>query len=121
MIVMTGQVIYEKISRGKVNTKFFYAWVALILFGSMTLLFRDPVFLQWKFSIINWIFAAIIIGNHILKRPPLMKYIMGGADNAFKGMTDKNWTFLSLLWGFAFFVQGTINLYFMFYLNLLPG
>ena len=27
MIVMTGQVIYEKFSRGKVNTKFFYAWV----------------------------------------------------------------------------------------------
>ena len=64
MIVMTGQVIYEKISKGKVNAKLFYAWVALILFGSMTLLFRDPVFLQWKFSIFNWldiIFRIIMI------------------------------------------------------------
>ena len=118
MIVMTGQVIYEKFSRGKVNTKFFYAWVALILFGSMTLLFRDPVFLQWKFSIFNWLLSAIIIGNHILKRPPLMKSLMAGADDAFKGMTDKNWAFLSLLWGFAFLFQGTINLYFMFYTEL---
>ena len=118
MAVMTGQVIYEKFSKGKVNAKLFYAWVALILLGSLTVLFRDPIFLQWKLSIINWIFAAIIIGNHLLKRPPLMKYIMGSADNAFKGMTDKNWTFVSLLWGYVFLFQGTINLYFIFYTSL---
>ncbi len=118
MIVMTGQVIYEKISKGKVNAKLFYAWVALILLGSLTVLFRDPIFLQWKLSIINWIFAAIIIGNHLLKKPPLMKYIMGSADNAFKGMTDKNWIFVSLLWGYVFLFQGTINLYFIFYTSL---
>ena len=118
MAVMTGQVIYEKFSKGKVNTKLFYAWVAVILLGSLTVLFRDPIFLQWKLSIINWLFAAIIIGNHLLKRPPLMKYIMIGADNAFEGMTDKNWAFISLLWGFVFLFQGTINLYFMFFTSL---
>ena len=47
-----------------------------------------------------------------------MKYIMGSADNAFKGMTDKNWTFVSLLWGYVFLFQGTINLYFIFYTSL---
>ena len=47
-----------------------------------------------------------------------MKYIMIGADNAFEGMTDKNWAFISLLWGFIFLFQGTINLYFMFFTSL---
>jgi len=118
MIVMTLQVLYEKISKGKVNSKLFYAWIALIALGSLTVLFRDPIFLQWKLSIINWLFALILIGNHLLKRPPLIKYIMVGADETFKNLTDKNWAFLSLLWASIFLFIGTINLYVMFYASL---
>ncbi len=76
MAVVTLQVIYEKFKRGAVEKKLFLTWVALMVFGSATLLFRDPAFLQWKVSIINWLFASILIGNQLLKRPPILKSFM---------------------------------------------
>ena len=53
MLVVTFQVFFEKIRKGEVERKLFITWIALLVFGSATLLFRDPAFLQWKVSIIN--------------------------------------------------------------------
>ncbi len=119
MLVVTLQVIYEKFKRGSVEKKLFLTWVALIVFGSATLLFRDPAFLQWKVSIINWLFASILIGNQILKRPPMLKSFMKMASpEGVPRISDKAWLDMTYLWAFAFFAIGMTNLYFMFYTSL---
>ena len=116
MIAVTVQVLYQKFRQGKVEKKLFLTWIALIVFGSATLLFRDPAFLQWKVSIINWIFASILIGNQLLKRPPIIKSFMNTASpEGLPEIPDKAWIDITYLWGFAFFSIGMVNLYFMFY------
>ena len=67
MLVMTVQVIIEKIKKGTVEKKLFLTWIALMVLGSATLLFRDPAFLQWKLTIVNWIFSLVLIGNQDLQ------------------------------------------------------
>ena len=119
MVVVTLQVIYEKFKQGEIERKLFLTWVALMIFGSATLLFRDPAFLQWKVSIINWIFASILIGNQLLKRPPILKSFMKVANpEGLPKIPDKAWLDMTYLWAFAFFAIGVVNLYFMFYMSL---
>ena len=119
MVVVTLQVIYEKFKRGAVEKKLFLTWVALLVFGSATLLFRDPAFLQWKVSIINWLFASILMGNQLLKRPPILKSFMKMASpEGLPRISDKAWLDMTYLWAFAFFAIGMVNLYFMFYTSL---
>tara|TARA_B100001123_G_scaffold227114_1_gene255559 strand:- start:952 stop:1518 length:567 start_codon:yes stop_codon:yes gene_type:complete len=119
MIVVTLQVIYEKLKKGVVEKKLFLTWSALVVFGSATLLFRDPAFLQWKVSIINWLFASILIGNQLLKRPPILKSFMKMASpEGLPKISDKAWLDMTYLWAFAFFSIGVVNLYFMFYTSL---
>ena len=116
MIAVTVQVLYQKFRQGQVEKKLFLTWIALIVFGSATLLFRDPAFLQWKVSVINWIFASILIGNQLLKRPPIIKSFMNTASpEGLPEIPDKAWIDITYLWGFAFFSIGMVNLYFMFY------
>ena len=57
MIVVSFQVIFEKLKKGEVEKKLLLTWIALMVLGSATLLFRDPAFLQWKLTIVNWIFS----------------------------------------------------------------
>lgn len=119
MIVVTFQVILEKLKKGFVEKKLFLTWVALMVFGSATLLFRDPAFLQWKVSIINWFFAGILLGNQLLKRPPLIKSFMKMTSlEGLPTIPDKAWSDITYLWAFAFFSIGLANLYFMFYTSL---
>ena len=119
MLVVTIQVIFEKIKKGAVEKKLFFTWIALMALGSATLLFRDPAFLQWKLTIVNWIFSFVLIGNQLLRRPPILKSFMqiAGSKDMPK-IPDKAWINMTYLWSFAFFFIGLLNLYFIFYSSL---
>ena len=49
MAYVTLQAVLEKILHGKVPTFLFWSWCLLLPLGAMTLILRDPAFLQWKF------------------------------------------------------------------------
>ena len=66
-VFITIQVILEKITLGKVSKVLFFSWCVLIPFALMTLILRDPIFLQWKFSIVHWLMGLILIISHVFK------------------------------------------------------
>ena len=37
----------------------------IILFGGLTLLFRDDTFIKWKPSIVNWLFSVPVSYTHL--------------------------------------------------------
>lgn len=87
--------------------------VAVTLFGGLTIALRDPVFLKWKVSIVNWLFSVVIIGSVLLKKP-LIKAMMGKQLS----MPDKMWAKLSVAWAIFFLLVGFINMYVAFYYRL---
>ena len=118
MLVVTFQVIFEKIKKGVVEKKIFWTWIVLIVLGSATLLFRDPAFLQWKLTIVNWSFSLLLLGNQLLKRPPLLRsFLQISGSKDIQKIPNKAWVNMTYLWSFAFFSIGLINLYFVFYMD----
>ena len=69
---ITIQVALEKLTLGKVSKVLFFSWCVLIPFALMTLVLRDPIFLQWKFSIVHWLMGLILIIAHYFKGPALL-------------------------------------------------
>ena len=70
----------------------------LLIFGGLTLLFDNKIFIFMKPTIINFIFAAILYGGIILKKP-LLKYLLGSALK----LKEEGWNTLTHRW-IAFFV-----------------
>ena len=70
---ITIQVALEKLTLGKVSKVLFFSWCVLIPFALMTLVLRDPIFLQWKFSIVHWLMGLILIIAHYFKGPSLLR------------------------------------------------
>ncbi|MBL6785082.1 MAG: septation protein IspZ [Rickettsiales bacterium] len=76
----------------------------VVLFGGLTILFDDPVFIKIKPTIINILFAgALLIGNYNQK--PLLKLFL---DKTLK-MSDQAWLILSKRYAYFFFVLAIIN------------
>ncbi len=85
-------------------------WITLILvagFGALTLAFRDPRFIMWKPTLVNWLFAAALLFS---------EYFM--ARGLLRRMFDKIGTFhpavlrrLNLAWVLFLFGEGLLNLY----------
>ncbi len=83
----------------------------LLVFGSMTVVSRDPDFIKWKVTIFNWIFATVILGSLYIGKKPLIERMMSHAIT----VTDDVWKKLTYSWGAFFIFVGILNYIVAFY------
>ena len=87
--------------------------VVISFFGGLTLLFHNDAFIMWKPSVVNWIFAVIVLGSVLAKRS-VIKMLMGKQLD----LPDQIWHRLSIAWGLFFLAMGFLNMYVAFYYQL---
>ena len=79
----------------------------LVVFGGATLLFKDPLFIQWKPTVINWLFALVFAGSQVIGDKPLVQRMMSQVLD----IQDKQvWKKLNLAWVGFFMTSGIANL-----------
>ncbi|WKE66923.1 septation protein A [Gallaecimonas kandeliae] len=79
---------------------------AVVVFGSMTLIFRDPLFIKWKVTVVYLAFAlALLLAQ--LKGESLLKTMLGGQLT----LPDGVWRNLSFGWSAFFAGLAALNLY----------
>ena len=79
--------------------------IVVMVFGGLTLYLNDETFIKMKPTIIQSIFAMILlVGLFVFKRP-LIKPIMGKAWN----MTDEGWHILTFRFGLYFIGMAVLN------------
>lgn len=79
------------------------AFVVLV-FGGLTLILHDELFIKLKPTIIYVLFAAVLIGGLIFRKP-LLAVVFGQVFN----LTQEGWRKLTVRWIIFFFVLAAIN------------
>ena len=78
--------------------------VIILVFGGLTIYFNNEVFFKMKPTIINLLFAVILYGGIVLKKP-LLKYLLGAALK----LQDKGWSILTKRWIVFFVALAILN------------
>ena len=78
--------------------------VVITIFGTLTLLLHDDTFIKMKPTLVNLIFASILLGGLYFKKS-LLKYVLGSAVS----LGDDGWRILSLRWGVFFIFLAVLN------------
>ncbi len=78
--------------------------VVVLVFGTLTLLLQDDTFIKMKPTIVNGLFAAVLLGGLAFGKA-LLGYVF---DSAFH-LTEEGWRKLTLRWGLFFVVLAVIN------------
>lgn len=110
IIATIAQIIYCKIRHGKVEKMLLLSGAIIVLFGGATLLLKDPTFIQWKPTILYWLFSAgLVISQLFFHKNPIRAMME-------KQITLPNaiWTKLNLAWATLFLALGFLNLYVAF-------
>jgi len=79
----------------------------LAIFGGMTLALHDPIFVMWKPTLVNWLFALVFLGSHFIGGKTVIERMMSQTIDLPAGI----WPRLNLLWVFFFLFSGAANLY----------
>ena len=77
------------------------------VFGGLTLALHDPIFVMWKPTLVNWLFAIAFLGSHLVGERTLIERMMRHAIAVPPGI----WTRLNLLWAGFFIFLGAANLF----------
>ena len=104
MTVLSLAVIY--ILERKIAVTPLVTGIMVTVFGSLTLFLNDATFIKMKPTIINLIFAAILIIGYMLGKG-LLQYILGQAFQ----LSEQGWRIISLRWGLFFMFLAALNEY----------
>ena len=107
MIVMPIVMVVQWLITRKPN-KIYIASTALVLvLGAATLFFRNPLFLYWKPTVLNWAIALAFLGSQFIGEKPFVQRMLGGAAQ----LRADQWRQLNQIWVVFFTAVGGINLY----------
>lgn len=86
-----------------------------LVFGGLTLLLRDDVFIKWRPSIISFVLAAVLLGGHFLRERNLLQRLceklMVSGFGRVVALGAAQWTRLNLAFVLYFIALGGLNLF----------
>ncbi|MGD8421900.1 MAG: inner membrane-spanning protein YciB [Gammaproteobacteria bacterium] len=107
MAVMPVVLLLQWLITRKLN-KIYGASTALVLvLGGFTLAFRNPTFLYWKPTVLNWAIAVVFLGSQWIGNKTVVERMLGNAAQ----LADSQWTRLNQIWVSFFVFVGATNLF----------
>jgi len=104
MALTLAVLLYTYLSTGKVAKVPLATAILVGVFGGLTLYLHDEVFIKVKVTLVNAIFAVLLLGGVAFGRH-FIKDVMGEALT----LPDTAWRKLSLRWGFFFAFLAILN------------
>ncbi|MEH6650729.1 MAG: septation protein A [Motiliproteus sp.] len=82
----------------------------VVVLGGATVLLQDKTFIQWKPTVVNWLFAVAFLGSQFIGAKTLVQRMMESAVE----LPAPIWVRLNLAWVVFFIIMGGLNLFVAF-------
>ncbi len=117
---MLAAVVALLVSQWKLKRISPMLWLSTVLivgFGGVTILLRDPIWIQIKPTAIYLLFGTILLVG-VARGKAYLKYLL---EAAFEGLSEVGWRKLSRNWGLFFLVLAVLNEVLRRYYNVANG
>lgn len=101
------QVAWVWLRRRRVEAMHVITLGLIVVLGGATLLLQDEMFIKWKPSVVNWLFAAVFLGSQFVGEKPLVRRFMESKVE----LPAFVWIRLNLSWVAFFTLLGFANLF----------
>ena len=104
------QMAYTWWSTKRIEKMQLITLIMVVFFGGMTVILKDPIFIKWKPSVVNWLFAVVFFGSQFIGNKPVVQRLMESGVQ----LPHNAWRGLNMAWVVFFGAMGVINLYVAF-------
>jgi intracellular septation protein len=108
------QVGYHWLKTHKFERMHLFSLALITILGGITIYLGNPAFIQWKPTVLNWLFAVVFLFSMFIGDRPIIQRMMGEQIK----LPENVWKTLNLSWVAFFCISGAANLYVAFYYNL---
>ncbi|GAA0702747.1 septation protein A [Marinobacterium maritimum] len=78
----------------------------VVVLGGATVLLDNKAFIQWKPTVVNWLFALAFLGSHFIGQKTIVQRMMESSIE----LPDRIWRQLNMGWATFFVLMGILNL-----------
>lgn len=108
MVLMALGLVIHRVQKKTITNMQWMSFVLVVIFGGITLLFHNEIFIKWKPTVLNWSFGLAFLISHFFSKKTFTERIMSAAKlNASK----KVWSRLNLSWVIFFLLSGALNIF----------
>ena len=78
-VVIVATIIQVAITwlwKRKVEKMHLVTLVLIVVLGGATLLLKDEIFIKWKPTVVNWLFALVFLGSQFIGHSNIYKRLM---------------------------------------------
>ncbi len=86
-----------------------------LVFGGLTLYFHNELFIKWKLTVLNVLFAIVLLASQVLGGKPLMQRLMEPQIQA----DARTWRLMNTGWALFSLVIAAVNLVFVYHVSTL--
>lgn len=101
------QLIWLRITTGKIQKVNLVSFLSILILGSATLLLKNDIFVKWKPTVVYWSLAIGLLISQVIGAKPIIQRL---GESSVK-LPDRIWRQLNLGWGSFFLCLGVVNLY----------
>ncbi len=105
------QVGSSWLKQRRIEKMHLFSLALISVLGGITILLGNPAFIQWKPTVLNWLFAIVFLGSQFVGKRPIIQRAMAEQIE----LPEHIWKRLNLAWVLFFFISGAANLYVAFY------
>lgn len=111
LIVTTGLLLaYNYFKHGKAEKMHIITFLMVLVFGTLTLILHDDVFIKWKVTVVYALFAVALLVSQFVFKKPIIKQMLGKEIT----LPDNVWSTLNIAWALFFIVLSLLNIYVAF-------
>jgi len=107
MMVMPVVLVLQWLMTKKINKIYAASTVLVLILGGATLAFKNPTFLYWKPTVLNWLIAIVFLGSQWIGDKPIVQRMLNNAAE----LSPDQWIRLNQIWVVFFSIVGGVNLY----------
>lgn len=101
------QIFYTWFKNKTIEKMHIVTLVLVLVLGGLTIALNDKTFIQWKPTLVNWLFALAFLGSQFIGKRTIIEMMMSGNIELPKPV----WKNLNLSWVAFFTIAGAVNLY----------
>ncbi|MEM5534887.1 septation protein A [Neptuniibacter pectenicola] len=101
------QMLYTWMRTHKIEKMQLVTLALVVILGGATVLFQDKTFIQWKPTVVNWLFGIAFLGSQFIGSKTIVERLMG-SNISLPGFA---WRTLNIAWVIFFLAMGALNLY----------
>ena len=108
MALMALGLIITKLQKKPITSMQWVSFVLVLVFGGISVFFRNEIFIKWKPTVLNWGFAVAFLLSQYIGKKNFTERLLTAAKIEAPGHI---WRRLNWAWVIFFIVSGALNIF----------